>query len=537
MDRIPQGVVERADRAVPDTLRATSQSAGAGRAWALQLGLLCSLIFWIIAWHWETAASMAQVWWRSETFAHGMVVYPISLWLIWRKRASLQQLAPASSLWVAVPLAAAGFAWLVGDLGGVQAASQFSLVAMIVLTTWLMLGTRIAYAIAFPLSFTFLAVPVGDFLLPILIEHTADFTVAALRLSGIPVYREGNNFVIPSGTWSVVETCSGLRYLIASIMLGTLYAYLTYRSPLRRVFFVGLSIVVPIVANWLRAYMIVMIGHLSSMKLAVGVDHLIYGWIFFGFVMLIMFWIGSFWREDIGGDGSVLLPAQPGSQHRPLIAASFVAVIAAAAPSYSTYLRDSPVGPEVRLATPSGHNGWQAIDAAAEFRPHFFGARASIERIYEREGTRVGVFIGYYARERDGSEMISFNNTIVPSRDRSWIQRDQRLVSAGPGLDTVQTQLRSPAMELTVWHWYWAGSRWTADPRVVKFRQAMEALLQRGDDAAIVVLYARAERKSEESTRVLRAFAEDMSTPFAASLEQARRARAEIESAQTASRP
>ena len=35
------------------------------------------------------------------------------------------------------------------------------------------------------------------------------------------------------------------------------------------------------------------------MKYAVGVDHLIYGWVFFGVVMLILFWIGSFWREDL----------------------------------------------------------------------------------------------------------------------------------------------------------------------------------------------------------------------------------------------
>ena len=130
-------------------------------------------------------------------------------------------------------------------------------------------------------------------------EHTADFTVAALRLTGIPVYREGQFFTIPTGSWSVVEACSGLRYLIASVTVGVLYAYLTYRSPARRAAFVAASIVVPIVANWVRAYMIVMIGHLSGMKYAVGVDHLIYGWVFFGIVMLLLFWIGSFWREDV----------------------------------------------------------------------------------------------------------------------------------------------------------------------------------------------------------------------------------------------
>jgi hypothetical protein len=58
------------------------------------------------------------------------------------------------------------------------------------------------------------------------------------------------------------------------------------------------SIIVPIIANWLRAYMIVMLGHLSGNRLAVGVDHLIYGWVFFGVVILAMFWIGARWRED-----------------------------------------------------------------------------------------------------------------------------------------------------------------------------------------------------------------------------------------------
>jgi exosortase A len=162
------------------------------------------------------------------------------------------------------------------------------------------------------------AVPFGEFLLPPLMEQTADFTVFALRATGIPVYREGLYFTIPSGNWSVVEACSGLRYLIASITLGFLYAYLTYHSIRRRAIFVVVSVIVPIVANWLRAYMIVMIGHLSSMKLAVGVDHLIYGWLFFGLVMLILFWVGSFWREDFAQPSETPVSTVPleGDSHR-----------------------------------------------------------------------------------------------------------------------------------------------------------------------------------------------------------------------------
>src|SRR4029079_4205078 len=129
-----------------------------------------------------------------------------------------------------------------------------------------------------------------------MMDWTADFTVTALRLSGIPVFRVGTFFTIPSGQWSVVEGCSGLRYLIASITVGALFAYLSYQKPWKRILFVVLSVIVPIIANGMRAYMIVMIAHLSDMKLALGIDHLIYGWLFFGIVMLLLFWSGSFGR-------------------------------------------------------------------------------------------------------------------------------------------------------------------------------------------------------------------------------------------------
>jgi exosortase/archaeosortase family protein len=88
-----------------------------------------------------------------------------------------------------------------------------------------------------------------------------------------------------------------VRYLIASLALGTLYAYLTYASIWRRLTFIACSAIVPIFANGLRAYIIVMLGHLSDMKLAAGVDHLIYGWVFFGIVIFIMFWIGGYFSD------------------------------------------------------------------------------------------------------------------------------------------------------------------------------------------------------------------------------------------------
>src|SRR3712207_2283490 len=108
-------------------------------------------------------------------------------------------------------------------------------------------GLRVAREAAFPLAFLLFAIPFGEFLIPTLIDRTADFTVMALSASGVPVYREANHFVIPSGAWSVVEACSGLRYLIASLMIGVVYAVVSYRSTRRRLAFIAAALVVPIV--------------------------------------------------------------------------------------------------------------------------------------------------------------------------------------------------------------------------------------------------------------------------------------------------
>ncbi|HAY10738.1 MAG TPA: exosortase A, partial [Thauera sp.] len=137
----------------------------------------------------------------------------------------------------------------------------------------------------------------GEFMFPSMMDWTANFIIWAVRASGVPVYAEGYNLVIPSGRWEVVEGCSGVRYLMASVVVGSLFAYLNYTSTRRRLIFVAASIVLPVFANWLRAYGIVMLGHLTDNKLAAGADHLIYGWVFFGIIIMILFWVGSRWQE------------------------------------------------------------------------------------------------------------------------------------------------------------------------------------------------------------------------------------------------
>jgi len=217
---------------------------------AVALALVLTLL-WVVGWYWQTAQGVAGIWWTSDTFAHGLVVFPAFGWLVWRARDRIGGLQPQPTAWMALPILAAGLLWLLGGMVSVAAAQHFALFALLVSAFVGVLGWRLSRVLLFPLLFLFFGVPIGEFMLPTLMHYTAEFTVWALRLSGVPVYQEGLHFVVPNGRWSVVEACSGVRYLIASLFVGALYAYLNYTSLKRRLLFMLVAIAVPILANWL----------------------------------------------------------------------------------------------------------------------------------------------------------------------------------------------------------------------------------------------------------------------------------------------
>ena len=483
-------------------------SSATRRAWLVAAAALAFALAWIIFGYWRTGASMVGIWARSDTFAHGFLVAPISAWLIWRARASLLEVAPQPSWWVLVPLAGAGAAWLLGELGTVNAASQFAFVVMLVLAVPAVVGTRAARRIAFPLAFLFFAVPAGEFLMPKLMEWTADFTVMALRLTGIPVYREGQNFNIPSGSWSVVEACSGVRYLIASLVVGTLYAYLTYRSTMRRWIFVGFSILVPVIANWARAYMIVMIGHLSGNKLAVGVDHLIYGWLFFGVVILLMFWTGARWREDapLAVEPGRSVSWSSGTAATPgefLLVAVMVVVAAMVWPLAEQLIERSDAAALPALSAPASGGGWSAGEGPlTTWRPQFKNPPAQLHERWTQGDARVGVYVGYYRNQSADQKLVSSDNDLVKSNSqREWIRvggGTRRLDVAGQLVDARTAQLKGPGDErLLVWYWYWVDGRLTSSDALAKAYTALSRLMGRGDDSAVVIVYARNDRPGE----------------------------------------
>ena len=469
--------------------------------WHISIVAAGSLLIALTVLYWQTIASTAAIWWRSDTYAHGMLILPISAYLVWMRRQELLLTDPKPEPLALVVLFLLASIWLLADVANVLVLQQLVLVLMMPAVVLAIFGRAVVRILIFPLAYLLFCVPVGESLVPPLQEFTAYFTVSALRLSGIPVYLEGLYFSIPTGNFEVAEACSGIRYLIASIALGFLYAYLTYRSLWRRTLFIALSIIIPILANGVRAYGIVMLAYFSDMKIAVGVDHIIYGWVFFGLVMMLLFWLGGFWREN-----DVKVPAATKAGHRiaclgstemrkTVLVGLAAFLVMGSAPVASVLTSTSSERTEHALVfdLPKDIGGWKLLAQDPEgWAPNYIGADSVTNAIYEKRGKQVRFYLAYYAAEEQGAELINSENSLF---DRSvWVPVEKVSRSLDLGLPEQvpvrEVVLRSNVTSRLVWYWYDIGGYLTNDPIKGKIFTVWQRLMNDDRGSAVFAIAA-----------------------------------------------
>lgn len=506
--------------------------ATGARGFRLATALFTVTVLVALAAYHETVASFVQVWRNSDTFAHGFLIVPICLYLVWLKRHELARLAPRPYPLALVLLPALGLAWLVGHATGTFLIEQFTFLAMVPILVVVFFGPQVARSLAFPLGFLFFAVPFGDELQPTLMEFTAAFTVRALQISGVPVVREGLYFATPTGQWRVVEACSGLRFLVSGFALGCLYAHEVYRTTWKRLAFAGLSIVALIIANGVRGYVVVLTGYLSGMRFGRGYEHIAIGWLVFLIVMAALFTLGLAFRdrepeqEAAPGQAERGRAAPPSARPARWVAVAAMALAAVGFwPPFLSYLsRPGPARPAAPISPPEPRAGWGfGSDLLPAWMPAFIGAGSEETLAYTKDGTTVQCYIAFYDRQQQGRELIQFQNVIVARGDPRWRNRGERSrrVDLDHGSVAVrETDVRGSNTRYLVWHCYWFPDEFTASPEWAKLLQAKTSLILRRDHAAVVVLSASASG-GRDAARDLHRFVRDMLPSIRKALQQA----------------
>jgi EpsI family protein len=364
----------------------------------------------------------------------------------------------------------------------------------------LVLGWQVTRTSLFPLAYLYLAVPFGYSVIPALQDVTAQMVVHLLRLTGMPVFLDGYFIQIPSGSFLVAEACSGVRYLMVSVALGILAAYLFFQSWHRRLLFVGLSAVVPILANGIRAYGIVMLAHLSDYQLAVDIDHIFYGFLFLGIVTLTLLGFAALMRDRYGPllpDSSPIprtnAPTKRSMTRGPALQASFGATAIAlvlVAQTWAAIAKEPPANLTPILHPAEVRIPWESVsDTGSNWTPRFHGNDVTLQQSYRRGGDQVDLHVAYYAYQREGAEAVSDRNTLVA---KDWqLLRMTRAKTQVAGREHPYTRIiiRGRTETYVVWYWYWIGGQNTSSPMLGKLSE-LWALVTGGERAAAIIAIA-----------------------------------------------
>jgi exosortase A len=436
---------------------------------------ICSLL--VIAWamvYKDALVGMEAIWSRSDTFAHGYFILPISLWLLWRDKSYILASSVQPS-WLALPpLAISLFIGLFAYAADINVLGQLSAVTSLIFLLWLLTGNKLTWRYKFPLVYLLFAVPMGENLIPWLQDVTAWFTVFFLKLNGIPVYVDGLYIQIPTGMFEVAVACSGIRYLIASAAVGTLYGHLTYRKTHKQIIFFIFALLLPILANGIRAYGIVAIAYYSDMEYATGADHLVYGWLFFGLIIMFMFWMGGFFADKTSienkreVDGNIPLSVQDIKilliplLSLPLLLCTLL------------LLKDIPI---LTLTELSSNKVQNSVTSWGISFDDAFESNLTIERSGSEK------FIAVYGNKQNKGELISWEN-VTHNHDRWTIIASETLIIADKPVKLVH--LRDiKGQQRSYLYQYKVGDFYSVSDNVAKLRQAWNSLTRQSDYSEI----------------------------------------------------
>jgi exosortase A len=276
--------------AAPRSVRLPGLAPG-WRAPLARLGLSWLALIALASAEWR---EMVHQWWDIDTYSHILLIPPILCWLVWLRREQLARIVPAAwwpgLVWSALGLAA----WLAGHALEVNLLAQTGAVVAMQGAVMALLGLRASLMLAFPLAYGLFLVPFGDEIIAPLQAITARMAVGLTHLSGVPATIDGLFIDTQAGRFVVAEECSGVKFLVAMVALGTLASFTAFRSWPRRVLFVAGAAVVSIFANGVRAWGTIYVAQFVGIERAGGFDHIVYGWLFFAVVIAAVLALG--WR-------------------------------------------------------------------------------------------------------------------------------------------------------------------------------------------------------------------------------------------------
>jgi len=269
----------------------------------LKLIALVLMLIAITTWsYWPTMTDLFNTWQTDDDYSAGQLVPLVALFLVWRERNMLRQCLLVPCWWggiVLILLAHTGR--ICGLLLARGSAERYALVLTVTGIVLMVAGWQVFRRILWILLLLFLMVPfpecVHNLISGPLQRIATTGSVFFLEVFGVRVGQQGNVVMLNGNTpLAVAEACSGLRMLMAFVIVAAFIAYMVKRPRWQKAVLLASSIPVAVVCNMVRIFATAMLMLYVSVETAQKFFHDFAGFVMMPVAVLLLF--GEIWLMD-----------------------------------------------------------------------------------------------------------------------------------------------------------------------------------------------------------------------------------------------
>jgi len=280
-----------------------------------------------------------------------------------------------------------------------------------VLITSVTMLYRFNWYIVFPVAFLVFIFPFWGVLVPLLQNISIIAVTYMMSLSGVPTYVEAEMITIPAGVFEIAGGCSGLRYMIVSLAIGSLFIFLNIRDTKKAVLFLSLTILGALLTNWIRITLLILIGEYTNMESSLMEDHNTFGWyLYVPFMILLFYWGNKLSHSALPESQQVKFHDKSSSSKLAIFTLVLVTVAS------STTIR-----------TPHFNNSNLSVlssERSAEYSPDVFYYSSVINMTLPTENTDISYSIYSFDGDDLDGKPSYYNNSLIPE---GWIINKQNI--------------------------------------------------------------------------------------------------------------
>ncbi|MCK5335172.1 MAG: EpsI family protein, partial [Gammaproteobacteria bacterium] len=440
-----------------------------------------------VVFYWSSINNLFKLWDTDPTYSHGLLVPFLSIYLIAQKNKSLTSIALKPAPLLLLPLVLTVFLWLLASITDIRVIEITLLPLIFFFAYTSIIGYKSSLVLATSLLYILFAVPIWSLLTPYLQSMAVFINELALQLNGIPTNIKNNTVSIPAGTFKIESGCAGTGYLVVTLTIGGFFSLSNFKRIKPALILLAASFILPIIFNWIRIYIIILIGHFTDMQSPLISDHNNFGWILYGISLIPLFYLAKqLVKAEDKKQQRQLIDNQPDilKYLYPKFFILIPVILIISAPALTTYLSNSRPDTLQETPLPKAEAPWLGPIYFNDWTPKYRGASIETNRLYigMNKAPDISLHIYYYGQQTQDSELINKLNTIT---DDDMIESQKIFTFENHNI--IENIIISNSKKRLVWYWYYVNNKNIVSPIIAKLFQARELISGKASSSLIAL--------------------------------------------------